>query len=115
MPLPYVQDDMLFSQDFLTYMEATAGLLDVDPTIWCISSWNDNGLNHLEWRNARLVCSTSLDFTSVWALWARRTWVICPVTALQMHTFGGVCLEWCNLAADRAYSSGPLTFLVLVG
>ena len=50
------QDDMLFSEDFLNYMEAAAPLLDKDPSIWCISSWNDNGLNHLEWRNNRLVC-----------------------------------------------------------
>ena len=29
--------------DFLLYFEATAPLLDADPTLWCISSWNDNG------------------------------------------------------------------------
>eukprot|EP00242_Pyramimonas_sp_CCMP2087_P010146 CAMPEP_0198208766 /NCGR_PEP_ID=MMETSP1445-20131203/12114_1 /TAXON_ID=36898 /ORGANISM="Pyramimonas sp., Strain CCMP2087" /LENGTH=230 /DNA_ID=CAMNT_0043882301 /DNA_START=163 /DNA_END=851 /DNA_ORIENTATION=+ len=38
-----VEDDMLFAIDFLRYFEATAPLLEIDPTIWCISSWNDNG------------------------------------------------------------------------
>ena len=50
-----MQDDMLFSKDFLTYMKAASGLLERDPTIWCISSWNDNGLTHMDWRNDRLV------------------------------------------------------------
>lgn len=46
---------MVFSQDFLSYMEAAAPLLDRDTSIWCISSWNDNGLNHLDWQNDKLV------------------------------------------------------------
>ena len=54
----YVQDDMLFSQDFLTYMQAAAPLLDKDPSIWCISSWNDNSLSHLDWQNEKLVSFT---------------------------------------------------------
>lgn len=29
--------------DFLLYFEATAPLLHADPSLWCISSWNDNG------------------------------------------------------------------------
>jgi hypothetical protein len=33
-----VEDDMLFAVDFLRYFEATATLLDVDPTLWCSSS-----------------------------------------------------------------------------
>jgi len=49
-----VEDDMLFSIDFLRYFEATAPLLEVDPTIWCISSWNDNGLNHFTWDTRRM-------------------------------------------------------------
>ena len=31
-----VEDDMLFAVDFLRYFEATATLLDVDPTLWCV-------------------------------------------------------------------------------
>ncbi len=36
------QDDMEFSFDFLNLFERTAGLLDKDPTLLCVSSWNDN-------------------------------------------------------------------------
>lgn len=46
---------MLFSPDFLTLLTATAPLLDVDPTLWCISTWNDNGLRTFEWQATRMV------------------------------------------------------------
>lgn len=42
-----LEDDMLFSPDFLSYFEQTAWLLAADPTIWCVSSWNDNGFDDL--------------------------------------------------------------------
>jgi alpha-1,3-mannosyl-glycoprotein beta-1,2-N-acetylglucosaminyltransferase len=38
------EDDMLFSPDFVAYFKQTAVLLDRDPTLWCVSSWNDNGM-----------------------------------------------------------------------
>ena len=38
-----VQDDMQLSPDFLSYFEATAPLLDADPSLFCVSSWNDHG------------------------------------------------------------------------
>ena len=38
-----VEDDMIFSPDFFDYFAATARLYDVDPTVYCISTWNDNG------------------------------------------------------------------------
>ena len=39
-----VEDDMLFSPDFVSYFRRTATLLLRDPSLWCGSSWNDNGL-----------------------------------------------------------------------
>ncbi|KAL6056846.1 alpha-1,3-mannosylglycoprotein 2-beta-N-acetylglucosaminyltransferase [Balamuthia mandrillaris] len=42
-----VEDDMLFSVDFAFYFEQLSSLLDDDPSLWCISSWNDNGFTHL--------------------------------------------------------------------
>jgi alpha-1,3-mannosyl-glycoprotein beta-1,2-N-acetylglucosaminyltransferase len=36
----------LFSPDFLNFFKKTAHLLK-DPTVWCISSWNDFGFKHL--------------------------------------------------------------------
>lgn len=38
-----VQDDMRLAVDFFTYFEAGVKLLDDDPSLYCISSWNDHG------------------------------------------------------------------------
>ena len=46
---------MLFSPDFLALFEATGPLLELDPSLWCISSWNDNGLSSFDWNASRLV------------------------------------------------------------
>lgn len=42
-----VEDDFVFSPDFLFYFDQTAHLLEMDPSIWCVSSWNDFGYHHL--------------------------------------------------------------------
>jgi GR25 family glycosyltransferase involved in LPS biosynthesis len=38
-----VEDDMIFSPDFLAFFQHTYKLYERDPTVYCISSWNDNG------------------------------------------------------------------------
>ena len=38
-----LEDDMEVSVDFFSYFEGTSFLLDEDPSIYTISSWNDNG------------------------------------------------------------------------
>jgi len=38
-----LEDDMELAPDFFEYMAAMAVLLDADETLWCASSWNDNG------------------------------------------------------------------------
>lgn len=42
-----VEEDMEVSPDFYEYFAAGYKLLNSDPTLWCISSWNDNGLGAL--------------------------------------------------------------------
>jgi alpha-1,3-mannosyl-glycoprotein beta-1,2-N-acetylglucosaminyltransferase len=42
-----VEDDMTFAPDFLSLFEESAWLLREDPTLFCVSSWNDYGLRHL--------------------------------------------------------------------
>jgi alpha-1,3-mannosyl-glycoprotein beta-1,2-N-acetylglucosaminyltransferase len=42
-----MEDDMTVSPDFLTLFSETAPLLDSDPTLMCVSSWNDNGMSNL--------------------------------------------------------------------
>jgi hypothetical protein len=39
-----VEDDFLFSPDFLEYFHHTAPILERDPTTFILSAWNDNGL-----------------------------------------------------------------------
>ncbi|KAK9812907.1 hypothetical protein WJX72_005613 [[Myrmecia] bisecta] len=38
-----LEDDMELAIDFFSYFGATAGLLDQDPSLYCVSSWNDHG------------------------------------------------------------------------
>lgn len=38
-----LQDDMELATDFFSYFEATSWLLASDPSLFCISSWNDHG------------------------------------------------------------------------
>ncbi|VVD02290.1 unnamed protein product [Leptidea sinapis] len=42
-----VEDDLDISADFYEYFLGTYPLLLKDPSIWCISAWNDNGKNGL--------------------------------------------------------------------
>jgi len=38
-----IEDDFTFAPDFLQYFHRLAPLLDSDPSLYCISAWNDNG------------------------------------------------------------------------
>ncbi len=38
-----VEDDMLYAPDFLLLFAQTAALYELDPSVACITSWNDNG------------------------------------------------------------------------
>jgi len=38
-----LEDDIDIAVDFFEYFTATAQLLDNDPTLYCVSAWNDNG------------------------------------------------------------------------
>lgn len=38
-----VEDDLEVSPDFFEYFTAALPVLYKDPTLWCISAWNDNG------------------------------------------------------------------------
>jgi hypothetical protein len=38
-----LEEDLLVSNDFFHYMDYFEPLLDTDPTLMCISAWNDNG------------------------------------------------------------------------
>ena len=38
-----VEDDLDISPDFFEYFRALYPILKSDPTLWCVSAWNDNG------------------------------------------------------------------------
>ena len=45
-------DDLEVAPDFFTYMQAGLLLLQRDPSLWCVSAWNDNGKEGLIDRHA---------------------------------------------------------------
>ena len=42
----FIEDDLLLSPDFLTLFWESAWLLEADPSLWCVSAWNDQGFPH---------------------------------------------------------------------
>ena len=42
-----VEDDMYFSPDLMGFMLAGYAVLRHDPSLWCVSAWNDNGFSGL--------------------------------------------------------------------
>jgi alpha-1,3-mannosyl-glycoprotein beta-1,2-N-acetylglucosaminyltransferase len=42
-----VEEDMEVSSDFFGYFDGLSPLLEADPTLFCVSAWNDNGKQHL--------------------------------------------------------------------
>lgn len=42
-----VEDDLLFSADLMEFFLAGFHVMSHDPTIWCVSAWNDNGFGGL--------------------------------------------------------------------
>ncbi|KAK4287117.1 hypothetical protein Pmani_039808 [Petrolisthes manimaculis] len=41
-----LEEDLLVAPDFFSYFNQTSWLLDVDPSLYCISAWNDVGALH---------------------------------------------------------------------
>ncbi len=38
-----LEEDIVVAGDFFGYFAAAGAVLEADPTLWCVSSWNDNG------------------------------------------------------------------------
>lgn len=43
----FLETDLKVAPDFLWYFRSTAWLLEEDPSLFCVSAWNDNGFNEL--------------------------------------------------------------------
>lgn len=50
---------MQVAPDIFSYFENTSPLLDQDPSLWCISAWNDHG------QPGRAINSTALYRTDI--------------------------------------------------
>ncbi|KAF2069244.1 hypothetical protein CYY_009436 [Polysphondylium violaceum] len=46
-----LEDDLKVSPDFINYMETMKPLLDSDPSLFCVSAWNDNAKVYLTMNN----------------------------------------------------------------
>lgn len=42
-----VEDDMKVALDFFSYFDTLTPMLENDPTLFCVSAWNDNGIESL--------------------------------------------------------------------
>eukprot|EP00434_Breviolum_minutum_P018029 symbB.v1.2.015897.t2/scaffold1195.1/size134849/8 len=42
-----IENDLILAPDFLWYFRLAGSLLDRDASLWCISSWNDNGFRDI--------------------------------------------------------------------
>jgi len=53
-----VEDDLDIAPDFFEYFRSTFPILKSDPTLWCVSGWNDNGKQALIQDKAELLYRT---------------------------------------------------------
>ncbi|CAE7312576.1 GNTI [Symbiodinium natans] len=69
----FVEEDLLFSPDFVALFRSTAGLMDQDASLWCIGAWNDFGFK------GTVMDSCSLQRTSYFPglgfMLLRRAWL----------------------------------------
>ena len=73
---------MELAPDFFSYFEATSSLLASDPTLYCVSSWNDHGqaaLVHDERQLYRSDFFPGLGWMLTKALWTELRCQYCPI------------------------------------
>lgn len=67
-----IEDDMEIAPDFYEYFQRTRQIFDADPTLLCVSAWNDNGRRPLVGRSSQLYRSDC--FPGLGWLLNRRVW-----------------------------------------
>ena len=87
-----MEDDLLLSPDFLTLFVSAAWLLKADPSLWCVSAWNDQGFPHTTRDPSRL---RRTDYfpglgwmisAELWNSELRATWPEAPTTGWALPT-----------------------------
>lgn len=69
-----VEDDLDISPDFFEYFSALFPILHNDPSLWCISAWNDNGKAELISNNPELLYRTDF-FPGLGWMMERKLWL----------------------------------------
>ncbi|KAI8610562.1 glycosyl transferase [Chytriomyces sp. MP71] len=90
-----LEDDLEISPDFFSYFSATLPLLYMDPTLWCISSWNDQSRRHLLGPDAGRLLRTDFMPGLGWLL-TRAVY-----ESVQPWTFGPEWDQWMRRDAQR--------------
>lgn len=67
-----VEDDMELAPDFFSYFDALTPILESDPSLYCVSAWNDNGKRELA-SNSTMLYRTDFFPGLGWML-TRRLW-----------------------------------------
>ncbi|XP_018025964.2 protein O-linked-mannose beta-1,2-N-acetylglucosaminyltransferase 1 [Hyalella azteca] len=81
-----MEEDLLASPDFFDYFGQTAWLLDADPSLYCVSAWNDHGALH-----------TSRDIRRLYRIETHPGygWM------MKRSYFEAVVQEWKNITGDH--------------
>ncbi|XP_072285516.1 alpha-1,3-mannosyl-glycoprotein 2-beta-N-acetylglucosaminyltransferase [Pyxicephalus adspersus] len=69
-----VEDDLEVAPDFYEYFLATHSLLRKDPSLWCVSAWNDNGKENLVEPKGSAILHRSDFFPGLGWLLLRELW-----------------------------------------
>ncbi|XP_062619565.1 alpha-1,3-mannosyl-glycoprotein 2-beta-N-acetylglucosaminyltransferase-like isoform X2 [Saccostrea cucullata] len=69
-----VEDDLDVSPDFYEYFSATFPILHQDPSLWCVSAWNDNGKVEMVSDDAELLHRTDF-FPGLGWMMEKSTWL----------------------------------------
>jgi hypothetical protein len=86
-----IEDDFIFSPDFLEYFEAVAPLLESDPSLWLVSAWNDNGFDDIVSGGDGLICYMRACLFFVWDVCGLRARAWCCACAYRgsLSVMGG--------------------------
>ncbi|XP_065884619.1 alpha-1,3-mannosyl-glycoprotein 2-beta-N-acetylglucosaminyltransferase-like isoform X2 [Dysidea avara] len=69
-----VEDDLDIASDFFSYMSSLRPLLDEDPTVWCVSAWNDNGKKEFIYTSANKLLYRSDFFPGLGWMLSKELW-----------------------------------------
>lgn len=70
----FLADDLNVAPDFFQYFLGTYPLLKNDPSLWCVSAWNDNGKVNLIDESAPELLYRSDFFPGLGWMLSRNLW-----------------------------------------